>query len=140
MAFWSWKGAILFSALVDSALPGSHEDASLFWTSASLPANVPSPTNATSQKPRTSHWATLPVSLPAIWRCMCPLHQPGPTGRHRVYVDTDSGDRRNSSGPDRIVEHNLDGAADMLATLRANGPPRLVPWHPRRFSPTAPRS
>ena len=66
MAFWSWNGAILSSALVDSALPGSHEDASLFWTSVSFPAKVPRPTKATSQKPRTSHLVTLPVSLPAI--------------------------------------------------------------------------
>ena len=51
---------------VDSAVAGSHEEASLFWTSASLEENEPSPATAINQKPRTSHLVTGPVSLPAI--------------------------------------------------------------------------
>ncbi len=51
---------------VDSALPGSQEDASLFWTSVSLAENPPMITTTTSQAARTNHLVTLPVSLPAI--------------------------------------------------------------------------
>ena len=36
MRFGSWKGSSFSSALVDSALAGSQDDASLFWTSASF--------------------------------------------------------------------------------------------------------
>ena len=66
MALGSWNGFIFSSASVDSALPGSQDEASLFWTSVSLPAKLPSPTTATSQKPSTNHLVTRPVSLPAI--------------------------------------------------------------------------
>ena len=38
MSFWFWNGASLSSALVDSALAGSQDDAWLSWTSVSLPA------------------------------------------------------------------------------------------------------
>ncbi len=51
---------------MDSALPGSQDDAWLSWTSVSLPAKLPSTATATIQKASTSHLVTLPVSLPAI--------------------------------------------------------------------------
>ena len=66
MAFGFWKGFSLSSARVDSALAGSQEDASLFWTSVSLAANPPATTRITSQTARTIHLVTRPVSLPAI--------------------------------------------------------------------------
>ena len=66
MAFGSWNGSIFSMARVDSALPGSHEEASLFWTSVSLPAKIPRTTNAPIQNASTIHLVTGLVSLPAI--------------------------------------------------------------------------
>src|SRR5438094_6730510 len=97
MSLGSWKGVSFSRALVDSALPGSQEDASLFWTSVSLPANPPSTPTATSQNSRTNHLVTLPVSLPAICRCMGPLHQPCLGGAIRFCPEKDPGVDRNSS-------------------------------------------
>ena len=54
------------TTLVDSADPGSHEDASLFWTSMSLALSPPRPKASPSQTTRTIHLVTRPVSLPAI--------------------------------------------------------------------------
>ncbi len=51
---------------MDSALAGSHEEASLFWTSVSLAANPEATTKMATQAARTIHLVTLPVSLPAI--------------------------------------------------------------------------
>src|SRR4051812_1060016 len=60
---------------VDSADEGTHEDCSLFLTSASLlprpPITMVNRTTAT----RTTHLVTGEVSFPAIWRCMGSLHQ-----------------------------------------------------------------
>ena len=58
------------SARVDSALAGSHDDASLFWTSVRLLANPEETPSTTTQKASTIHLVTGPVSLPATWRCM----------------------------------------------------------------------
>ena len=66
MALGSWNGSIFSRARVDSALPGSHEEASLFWTSVSLPAKLPRTPTAMIQKASTIHLVTGPVSLPAI--------------------------------------------------------------------------
>ena len=51
---------------VDSALAGSQDEASLFWTSVSLAANPLATTKTTIQAAKTIHLVTLPVSLPAI--------------------------------------------------------------------------
>ena len=64
--FGSWNGSSFSSARVDSALAGSQDAASLFWTSASFEENAPRPTKATSQAASTIHLVTGPVSLPAI--------------------------------------------------------------------------
>jgi hypothetical protein len=48
------------------ALAGSHDDASLFWTSMSLPAKPVEATSTTTQKASTTHLVTRPVSAPAI--------------------------------------------------------------------------
>src|SRR3954462_15282030 len=74
MSFWSENGASLVSAFVDSALSGSQEEASLFWTSASLEANrVQAPRPMMITAAATNHLMTGPVSFPATARCMCPL-------------------------------------------------------------------
>ena len=52
--------------LVDSALAGSQDEASLFWTSVSLAANPEATTKMTIQAARTIHLVTRPVSRPAI--------------------------------------------------------------------------
>ncbi len=51
---------------VDSALAGSQEDASLFWTSVSFWAKTPETPTTRIQKTSTIHLVTGPVSLPAI--------------------------------------------------------------------------
>ena len=51
---------------MDSALAGSQDEASLFWTSVSLAAKLPATTKTTSQTASTIHLVTRPVSLPAI--------------------------------------------------------------------------
>ncbi len=51
---------------MDSAFAGSHEAASLFCTSVSLPAKLPRIMNAMIQNPSTNHLVTGLVSLPAI--------------------------------------------------------------------------
>ncbi len=66
MALGSWNGSSFSSARVDSALDGSQDEASLFWTSASLEPKEPRPATAINQKPSTIHLVTGPVSLPAI--------------------------------------------------------------------------
>src|SRR4051794_28147889 len=75
MSLESWNGASLSSALVDSALAGSQEEASLSWTSVSFWANMPLTPQMTIQATSTIHFVTGEVSLPAIWRCMGLLHQ-----------------------------------------------------------------
>src|SRR3954452_17761288 len=87
MSFWSWNGASSPSALVDSALEGSHDDASLFWTSVSFWANMPATPKMTTQAARTTHLVTGEVSLPAIWRCMGSLHQTVGTVGIRVFPE-----------------------------------------------------
>src|SRR3954451_23457753 len=74
MSFWSENGASWLSAFVDSALSGSQEEASLFWTSASLEANrVQAPRPMMITAAATNHLVTGPVSFPATARCMCLL-------------------------------------------------------------------
>ena len=51
---------------MDSALAGSHDEASLFWTSVSLDAKPEATTKMTIQAARTIHLVTRPVSWPAI--------------------------------------------------------------------------
>ena len=51
MALGSWNGASRSRARVDSADSGSHEEASLFWTSASLAANPADPAITSSHAP-----------------------------------------------------------------------------------------
>src|SRR3954452_12325229 len=75
MSFSFWNAAVLSSALVDSALAGSHEEASLSWTSVSLEANMPATPKTTIQATSTIHLVTGEVSFPAIWRCMVQLQQ-----------------------------------------------------------------
>ncbi len=66
MSFWSWKASSWVSALVDSALAGSHEDAWLSCTSVSLPANGAATKSTTIQTPSTNHLVYRPVRVPAI--------------------------------------------------------------------------
>src|SRR3954453_4002692 len=87
MSFSSWKGASLSSALVDSALDGSQDAASLFWTSVSLDANPLATTRIRIETGRTIHLVTRPVSLPAILRCMGELHHEVGTVFIRVFPD-----------------------------------------------------
>ncbi len=66
MSFWSWNGASLSKALVDSALAGSQDAASLFWTSLSFWAKPLDTPMITIQATSTIHLVTRPVSFPAI--------------------------------------------------------------------------
>ncbi len=66
MAFWLWNASSLASALVDSALPGSQEEAWLSCTSMSLEPSTLEPIPRTSHTASTNHLMTGPVSLPAI--------------------------------------------------------------------------
>src|SRR3954451_2807038 len=75
MSLGSWKGLSSLSALVDSALPGSQDEASLSWTSVSFCAKPEATPNTTIQAARTIHLVMGEVSFPAIWRCMSSLHQ-----------------------------------------------------------------
>ena len=54
------------STLVDSADSGSHEEASLFWTSTSLVEKAPITAKRTSAPTSTTHLVTRPVRAPAI--------------------------------------------------------------------------
>src|SRR3954453_8910426 len=85
MSLGLWKGLSSSSALVDSALPGSHDDASLSCTSVSFWANPPERPKTTSQATSTIHVVTGEVSLPAIWRCMSGTPSEGGDGRHRGF-------------------------------------------------------
>ncbi len=70
MALGSWKGPSFSKARVDSAESGNQEEASLFWTSASLAAKPAAPTASSSHTTRTTHLVTRPVKVPAISRLM----------------------------------------------------------------------
>ena len=61
-------------------LPGSQDDASLFWTSVSLDAKAPATPTARSQRTSTTHLVTRPVSLPAICRCIIRFQHRDPVG------------------------------------------------------------
>src|SRR5262245_945616 len=50
---------------VDSALWGSHDEASFCWALFSFPANGPATANTTTQNPRTTHLVTRPPGTPA---------------------------------------------------------------------------
>jgi hypothetical protein len=63
--FGSWNGSRASRARVDSASPGNHDDASLFWTSMSFDANPDATTITTTQNARTTHLVTRPVNDPA---------------------------------------------------------------------------
>ena len=65
MALGSWNGSSFSKARVDSADSGSHEEASLFCTSASLAAKLAAPAATSSHTTRTIHLVTRPVSVPA---------------------------------------------------------------------------
>src|SRR4051812_1522763 len=70
ISFDSWS-----DTRVDSAEDGTHDDCSLFFTSASL---LPRPLITTAMRmtaTNTIHLVTGEVSLPTIWRCMGLLHQ-----------------------------------------------------------------
>ena len=66
MSFSSWNVSSLSSALVDSALCGSQEPASLFSTSASLLKKGEQVRKITMPMASTIHLVLGPVSLPAI--------------------------------------------------------------------------
>src|SRR3954452_9401222 len=83
MSFWLWNGPSLSSAFVDSALPGSQDDAWLSCTSLSLLATLPAATTTMTQKASTTHLVTRPVNFPAICRCMSSSGADGPDRRHR---------------------------------------------------------
>ena len=94
----SWKGSIFSRACVDSALPGSQEAASLFWTSVSLPAKLPRTTKATIQKPSTIHLVTATGQLAGDLT----MHVFTPSARHRsgaigFSLRQDPGEDQNSS-------------------------------------------
>src|SRR5689334_3967817 len=89
MSFWSWNGASLSSAFVDSALAGSHDDAWLSWTPASLLATEPAASSMMTQNPRTNHFVTRPVSFPAICLCMSQVKRMPPTVVIGVYPEFD---------------------------------------------------
>src|SRR3954453_17979919 len=75
MSLESWNGASLSSALVDSALAGSHGEASLSWTSVSFWAKAPAIMKMRIHATATGHFVTRLVSFPAIGRCMGRPHQ-----------------------------------------------------------------
>src|SRR3954449_7785933 len=85
MSLESWNGASLSSALVDSALAGSQDEASLSWTSVSFWANMPLTPQMTIQATRTIHFVTGEVSFPAIWRCMGFTPSEGGDSGHRGF-------------------------------------------------------
>src|SRR4051812_10726275 len=72
MSFSSENGASSASAFVDSAVSGSQDEASLFWTSVSFAAKPDATATISSQATRTSHFVRGPVSFPATARCMLP--------------------------------------------------------------------
>src|SRR5262245_25159738 len=53
---------------VDSALWGSHDEASFCWALFSFPANGPATANTTTQNPNTTHLVRRPAGRPAILR------------------------------------------------------------------------
>ncbi len=71
------------STLVDSADPGSQDEASLFWTSASLAEKPAMITVMPSTAASTIHLVTRPVSEPAICRCMPPSRAAATDIAHR---------------------------------------------------------
>src|SRR5262245_38868844 len=87
MSFWFWKGASFSSALVDSALAGSQDDAWLSWTPVSLLATEPAAISMMIQKARTNHFVTRPVSFPAICLCMIQVKRMPPTTVIGVYPE-----------------------------------------------------
>src|SRR4051795_6248079 len=96
MSLGSWNGASSSSALVDSALAGSHDDASLSCTSVSFCANIPAARKTTTQAARTIHLVTGEVSFPAIWRCMGSTPAEGGDSRHRGFPVGDTGVTRHT--------------------------------------------
>src|SRR3954451_11565197 len=94
MSLGSWNGLSSSSALVDSALPGSQDDASLSWTSVSFWANPPEMPRITTQATRTIHLVTREVSLPAIWWCMRSLHHRAGTEGIGVFPEMPAGETR----------------------------------------------
>src|SRR6476646_5655821 len=128
MSFWFWNGASLASALVDSALAGSHEDAWLSWTLVSLPARGPATPTTSNQKTSTSHLVTRPVRRPAICRCMDLVQQIPPTAVIGVYPEF--------TGVCRIVvgrrgRHRYAGEAQ---PYRRSITSAYLVWTTRRFS------
>ena len=63
MSFSSWNGASSSSAFVDSALAGSHEEASLSCTSVSFEANIPATPKTATQAMSTIHLVMGEVSF-----------------------------------------------------------------------------
>src|SRR5882757_875276 len=63
--FGDWNAPCRLRAWVDSALPGSHEEASLFSALLSLPASDPAKATTISQNTRTRNLVRRPVSSPA---------------------------------------------------------------------------
>src|SRR4051812_23750737 len=99
---------------VDSAEDGTHEDCSLFLTSASLvPSEAITPVSRMTAT-RTTHLVTGPVSFPAIWRCMGSLHQKAGT----VGI---------GDFPERL-RGRLDNPVELIDTSgnRVVTPPRVV--------------
>ena len=99
ISFESWS-----DTRVDSADEGTHEDCSLFLTSASLPPRAPMTTVSSTMTASTIHLVTGPVSFPAIWRCMGTLHQRAGTVGIGVFPE--------------MVRGRLDNPAELIDTYR----------------------
>ena len=65
---WNFSCCVRF--LVDSALAGSQDDASLSSMPVSLPANGPRTATTAIQKTTVIHFVMRPVKTPATFMCM----------------------------------------------------------------------
>jgi hypothetical protein len=83
MSLGLWKTSSLSSALVDSALAGTHEDAWSSVTSVSLLPKAEPAMKMTIQTAATIHLVTGLVSLPAICLCMGSSEADPSDSRHR---------------------------------------------------------
>ena len=102
-----WKTLSASIALVDSELPGSHDEDWLSWTWLSFVAKPLVRSSTRIQRARTSHFVRGPVSRPAMRWCMLQPFQVAPTAaireipeaRRQIAVRSLEGVRNRSGGP-----------------------------------------
>ncbi len=128
------KAADSWNALVDSALPGSHDSTSLSWTPVSFPARVDPPKRMTNQSARTIHLLRRPVTalMIEVGISSAPVRQVGQGGCQRYDLAAIGNSSPDGGGSSTAAGH----LSRSTCSCSPGGPQQWEPSVvPHRWSP-----